>query len=215
MKNHAASAVLTLIVCSLFAANMGWRGIAIAVSSLLLLSFLLGYRPGASLLRAYWRLKWLYLSILLIYFGFSLDIIVEHGVWVMLAAFEKVMVLMLMLYGADCLLHSYDDKQLAGALYQLFKPLELVQLNVAVFAAGIVLVVRQVRESFSRRDKTAKQKLPFKQWLLSLEQRVFDKIIELDKREQRTSELVLHQAPLLSTATVLPLVLLLLFILLP
>ncbi|MCU7834809.1 MAG: energy-coupling factor transporter transmembrane protein EcfT [gamma proteobacterium symbiont of Taylorina sp.] len=134
---HPVIKMVSLIILSIFSTQGGWANLFLTIS--IILPFYYKYPElWSSALKMVLRLKWLFFSILLIYFLLTPEI--SH----LLLALFRILVLISIIFSVNLFLKTSTIEQILASLLWIFHPLNLVKLNVERLSLRAVLTLEYV-----------------------------------------------------------------------
>ena len=196
---HPVIRIVCYLVLAVFLARANVAQLifsALGLSALFLVT-----RPaqfGARLGRALYRLKWLFLSIVVLYLWFTPpDLPAGGATGFNLAALQmgviRVAVLVLLIWGVLYVLNGLSRAQLLGAIYFLASPLRLLGANIERFALRLALTLQAVDELQSQQNTPRSDNPDLPAW-----QRVVGRVnewFELVRQRAETTALVPQSLP--------------------
>ncbi len=151
---HPAIKILSLIIVSIFLTQGSWLNLII--SGALLLPFYL-YQSSLwhSALKMLFKLKWFFISILLIYYFYTPDIqqsdqlsyqfydpsVINDFLEKMNPGFFRISVLICILFSVNLLIRTTSKEDILSALVWLFSPLKYLNINFDRFLLRSVLTL--------------------------------------------------------------------------
>ncbi|MGD8379612.1 MAG: CbiQ family ECF transporter T component [Gammaproteobacteria bacterium] len=149
MTIHPAISILLLLMYASalpVLAPQPLYAVAVFVAAASLFSGAAGARRA---LRAMWRLRWLFLSILVVYFWFTPGTHLMGAEWLptregLSAGGHRLLILALMVFGIYFMLEKISRQSLVAGLVCLLTPLETLGLNTRRFSSRLVLTLDEV-----------------------------------------------------------------------
>ena len=157
---HPAVKIVSLVILSMFSTQGEWY--TLLLTGVIILPFYI-VQPylWQSAFRMLFRLKWLFFSILLIYFFFSPTLPIEHplapdsGYLVqlqklsaymnqMLPGIFRITVLILIIFSVNLFLKTTTKEQILAALLWLFYPLKFLNINIERILLRAVLTLEYI-----------------------------------------------------------------------
>lgn len=190
---HPSIRILSLVVFASALSQSAW--LEIVISSFIFM-FIYLFQPLAYVKKALAmtiRLKWLFLSIFLVYILF-LPIDVQVA-W--LEGLLRIMILILIIFAVNLLLCLTSQESLIMGIYYISKPLELFGFRSDRLAVRMVLSLEYVKNIMSHRPKISAQGSPMQRlvhtgtyWVKQVEKNV-------EQNKLQTLEIDLVHPPLL------------------
>lgn len=141
---HPAIKLLSLVLISLFVTQGNW--LTLIVTGVLILPFYL-IRPDlwTSAFRMLNKLKWFFLSILLVYIIFtpalSQPFSHQYFITLLLPATFRISVLVLILFSVNLFIQTTSKEQILTSLLWLLSPLKLIHIDIERMALRAVLTL--------------------------------------------------------------------------
>lgn len=165
---HPAVKIISLLVVSIFLTQGGWSTLLITGALLLPFYVLHGelWRPAIKMLL---RLKWFFISILLIYYLYTPDvphtahtIISQIGGRIIPGLF-RIAVLIIILFSVNLFIKTTSKEQILSALLWLFSPLKYFSIKTERISLRAVLTLEYI-EALSQRLTDYKEKKSFQSY---------------------------------------------------
>lgn len=158
---HPGIKIVNLILFSIFLTQGNW--LTLLIMGALLLPFYLSIKNiWQSALQMLVRLKWLFLSILLIYYFYTPNLS-HSSSFVFTAELERLMpglfrisILLTILFSVNLFLKSTTKEEILAALMWLFFPLAKININIERISLRAILTIEYI-EQLSERLKSYKE----------------------------------------------------------
>jgi len=134
---HPVIKIVSLIILSIFSTQGGWNNLYLTIAIILPFYFF-RMELFSSAIRMTFKLKWLFLSILLVYYFFSPQ--VSH----LSSALLRIFVLISIIFSVNLYLKSSTIEQILESLLWLFSPLKLLNVNVERLSLRAVLTIEYI-----------------------------------------------------------------------
>ena len=143
---HPVIKIVSLVILSIFSTQGGWNNLFL---SIIILSPFYFFRTEifSSALQMLVRLKWLFFSILLIYYLLSPEI--SH----LLSAVLRILVLITLIFSVNLYLKTSTIEQILESLLWIFSPLKYFQINIDRLALRAVLSLEYIEILSLRLEK--------------------------------------------------------------
>ena len=152
---HPAIKIVNLVIVSIFLTQGGWS--TLLLTGALLLPFYIVqidlWRPAIKMI---FRLKWFFISILLIYYIYAPDIaqstqtIINQISGQAAPGFFRISVLVFILFSVNLFIRTTSKEEILSALLWLFLPLKFVNINIERLSLRAILTLEYI-EVLSRR----------------------------------------------------------------
>ncbi|MBE9526336.1 MAG: hypothetical protein IME94_05110 [Proteobacteria bacterium] len=129
--------IVSLIILSIFSTQGGWNNLYLTLAIILPFYFF-RMELFTSAIRMTFKLKWLFLSILLVYYFFSPQI--NH----LSLALLRIFVLITIIFSVNLYLKSSTIEQILESLLWLFSPLKILNINVERISLRAVLTIEYI-----------------------------------------------------------------------
>jgi energy-coupling factor transport system permease protein len=145
---HPVIKILSLIILSVFSTQGGWS--TLLLTGAVVLPFYFNkpalWNSAGSMI---WRLKWLFLSILLIYVFFTPKVSasltqLNPYVYMLLPGIFRVLVLINLILAVNLLIKTTHKDELLTALLWIFYPLRLLHIDIDRFLLRAVLTIEYI-----------------------------------------------------------------------
>jgi hypothetical protein len=153
---HPVIRIVCYLILAIFLARA--NGAQLLFSALLLATLLAFFRPPqfvSRLGRALYRLKWLFLSIVVLYLWFTPESSLADGGAALQQGLMRIGVLVLLIWGVLYMLSGLSQGQLLGAVYFLLRPLGWLGLKPERLALRLALTLQAVVELQARAGTSA------------------------------------------------------------
>lgn len=163
---HPVIKIVSLIILSIFSTQGGWSNLFLTIS-IILPFYALHPDLFPSALQMTLKLKWLFLSILLIYFLFTPE------VSYFLSGLFRVLVLISIVFSVNLFLKTSTIEQILESLLWIFYPLGYFNINVkrlslrAVLTLEYIVILEQRLKKYQQNSRQEKQKKEYKKGLKS------------------------------------------------
>ncbi len=134
---HPVIKIVSLIILSIFSTQGGWNNLYLTIAIILPFYFF-RMELFTSALRMTFKLKWLFLSILLVYFFFS------HQANHLSSALLRIFVLISIIFSVNLFLNTSTIEQILESLLWLFIPLKLLNINIERLSLRAVLTIEYI-----------------------------------------------------------------------
>lgn len=134
---HPVIKIVSLIILSIFSTQGGWNNLYLTLAIILPFYFF-RMELFTSAIRMTFKLKWLFLSILLVYYFFSPQI--NH----LSLALLRIFVLITIIFSVNLYLKSSTIEQILESLLWLFSPLKILNINVERISLRAVLTIEYI-----------------------------------------------------------------------
>lgn len=145
---HPVIKIISLIILSVYSTQGGWS--TLFLTGAIVLPFYV-YQPGlwkpaSSMV---WRLKWLFLSILLIYVFFTPKVSASLTpfspyVYLLLPGLFRILVLINLILAVNLLIKTTTKEEILTSLLWIFSPLRLIHINLERFLLRAVLTIEYI-----------------------------------------------------------------------
>lgn len=146
---HPAIKIVNLVIVSIFLTQGGWS--TLLLTGALLLPFYIVqselWRPAIKMI---FRLKWFFISILLIYYIYTPDVgqstqtIINQISGHVAPGFFRISVLVFILFSVNLFIRTTSKEEILSALLWLFLPLKLVNFNVERVSLRAILTLEYI-----------------------------------------------------------------------
>lgn len=151
---HPAIKIVSLIIVTIFITQGGWFTLFLTVI-LLLPFYILNVNLWTSAIKMLFRLKWFFLSILIIYYYYSPELQSSPSLFNILnerfvPGFFRISVLVIILFSVNLFIKMTPKEDILSALLWLFSPLQLFHINVERISLRAVLTLEYIDELSAR-----------------------------------------------------------------
>lgn len=170
---HPVIKISSLIILSIFSTQGGWSSVFLTFA-IILPFYLWRIELLSSALQMILRLKWLFFSILLIYYLLSPEL--NH----LLSGLLRISVLISIIFSVNLYLKTTTIEQILASLLWMFSPLKYIKINIERMSLRAVLTIEYI-EILTQKLKKYQQGLSdhtietkcFKQYILYRKERFF------------------------------------------
>ena len=158
---HPAVKIVSLVIISIFLTQGGWSTLLLA-GALLLPFYVVQHDLWHSAITMLLRLKWFFISILLIYYFYTPDI--PQTTQTIISQFSarinpglfRIAVLIIILFSVNLLIKTTSKEEILSALLWLLTPLKYLKINTERISLRAVLTLEYI-EVLSQRLETYKE----------------------------------------------------------
>jgi len=154
---HPAIKIVSLIIVTIFITQGGW--ITLLLTALLLLPFyILNLHLWTSAIKMLFRLKWFFLSILIIYYYYTPELQASPSLFNILnerfvPGFFRISVLVIILFSVNLFIKMTTKEEILSALLWLFSPLHFLSIDVERISLRAVLTLEYIEDLSGRLSK--------------------------------------------------------------
>ena len=168
---HPAVRIISLVIVSIFLTQGGW--FTLLITGAILLPFYIVHRDlWLSAIKMLFRLKWFFISILLIYYFYTPDVTQSTQTTIsqisgrIIPGLFRIAVLIIILFSVNLLIKTTSKEQILSALLWLFSPLNYFSVKTERISLRAVLTLEYI-ESLSLRLTKYKEKQSFEVYTAS------------------------------------------------
>lgn len=160
---HPAIKIVSLILVTIFITQGGWFTLALT-STILLPFYVIDSRLWFSAIKMLSRLKWFFLSIIVIYYYYTPEIQSSQSYLTTLnerftPGLFRISVLIIILFSVNLFIKTTTKEDILSALLWLFLPLKFFHINIDRISLRAVLTIEYIEE-LSARLAQYKEKYP-------------------------------------------------------
>ncbi len=158
---HPAIKIINLVIISIFLTQGGWQTLLLT-GALLLPFYLVHHHLWHSAIKMLFRLKWFFISILLIYFFYTPTIhqtdsslLVLYGSKLLPGLF-RILVLIFILFSVNLFIKMTSKEEILSALLWLFLPLKFLNIDIERLSLRAILTLEYIEVLSERLAKYKK-----------------------------------------------------------
>ncbi|MCU7799762.1 MAG: hypothetical protein KZQ70_06370 [gamma proteobacterium symbiont of Lucinoma myriamae] len=178
---HPAIKIVSLIIVTIFITQGSW--FTLLLTAILLLPFyILNLHLWTSAIKMLFRLKWFFLSILIIYYYYTPELQASSSLFNILnerfvPGFFRISVLVIILFSVNLFIKMTSKEEILSALLWLFSPLQFLHIDVERISLRAVLTLDYI-EDLSGRLSEYKQKKQSLFYLVELSGIILHEILD-------------------------------------
>lgn len=159
---HPAVRIISLVIVSIFLTQGGW--FTLLITGAILLPFYIVHRDlWSSAIQMLFRLKWFFISILLIYYFYTPDVpqptqtTISQLSGPIIPGLFRIAVLIIILFSVNLLIKTTSKEEILSALLWLFSPLNYFSVKTERISLRAVLTFEYIEVLSQRLTKYKKQ----------------------------------------------------------